>query len=220
VDKVLQAQDLNEIEVGIYPGYGKVAVSIFAKQKSKVECLKNVLMKAFPTHIFHSENGKLEEAIQHWMITNKKTLSLAESITGGKIAADLAVVAGASQYFLGSFVVYSNELKEKILEVSPKILNEYGAVSGETVKEMAQNLMSITGADYGIAISGIAGPTGGTKEKPIGTVWAALIEKGKAPLVWSFHFTGTRQKIIQGSVNRVLAALYRKIVYGISPLTR
>jgi PncC family amidohydrolase len=142
---------------------------------------------------------------------------LAESITGGKIAADLTAIAGASQYFLGSLVVYSNELKEKILQISPKILEKHGAVSAEAVQEMAQNLSYLTGADYGVAISGIAGPSGGTEEKPVGTVWAALIEKGRAPYVWSFHFTGTRQKIIQGSVNRVLSAIYRKIVYGIDP---
>jgi nicotinamide-nucleotide amidase len=160
VDKVLQTLDVSDMEVGIYPGYGKVTLVVFAQEKQKLEHLKKVLESAFSTHLFHSENGKIEEAIQKWMVANKKTLSLAESITGGKVGAAITAIAGASQYFLGSLVVYSNEMKEKILHLSKATLKEHGAVSNEAVKEMAQNLLRITGSDYGIAISGIAGPSG------------------------------------------------------------
>lgn len=160
---------------------------------------------------------KIEEQIQEWMIKHKKTLALAESVTGGKISSALISVPGASQYFLGSLVVYSNELKQKILRVSEKTLTNNGAVSEEVVKEMAQNLLRVTDADYGIAITGIAGPTGGSKEKPIGTVWAAIIEKGHQPLTWKFQLTGTRGKIIQESVDQVLLAFYHKIAKNVHP---
>ncbi|HSX03866.1 MAG TPA: CinA family protein [Rhabdochlamydiaceae bacterium] len=154
---------------------------------------------------------KAEEAIQKWMIEHKKTLALAESITGGQIAARLTAISGASQYFLGSLVVYSNELKQKVLHVSEQTLKKRGPISREVVKEMAENLIALSGADYGIAITGIAGPTGGSAEKPIGTIWAAIIETGKTPEIWNFNLSGTRAQIIQGAVDQVLSALHRKI---------
>lgn len=154
---------------------------------------------------------KAEEAIQKWMVEHKKTLALAESITGGQIAARLTAISGSSQYFLGSLVVYSNELKQKVLHVSEQTLKKHGPISREVVKEMVENLIALTRADYGIAITGIAGPTGGTAEKPIGTIWAAIIETGKTPEIWKFNLSGTRAQIIQGAVDQVLSALHRKI---------
>ncbi|HSX12530.1 MAG TPA: CinA family protein [Rhabdochlamydiaceae bacterium] len=151
---------------------------------------------------------KVEESIQQWMINQKKTLALAESVTGGQVAARLTKVPGASHYFLGSLVVYSNGLKEKLLHVSEKTIKQAGTVGAEAVKEMAEQLIRVTGADFGIAISGIAGPTGGTAQKPIGTIWAALIEKGQVPHVWNFHLSGSREKIILDATEHVLVALY------------
>ncbi len=156
---------------------------------------------------------EIEVSIQKWMVEHKKTLALAESVTGGKIAARLTAIPGASDYFLGSLVVYSTTLKQNLLQVAEKTVKEHGAVSKEVVEEMARHLVRITGADYGIAVSGIAGPTGATAEKPIGTIWAALIEKGKAPKVWCFHVAGDRNRVMEGAADHLLAAFYHYLKF-------
>lgn len=217
IDKVLQEMQRKGVEIGIYPGFGTVTVCLFAANLEDIKPLKETLLKKFATHIFSSESGTLEEALQTWMISHKKTLAVAESCTGGKIASLLTAIPGASNYFLGSLVTYSNVLKQKILHIPEKILNDSGAVSAETVKEMVTHLLHITEADYGIAVSGIAGPAGGTLEKPVGTIWAALMEKGEEPIAWKFKANGNRQKIISMAAARAISALYQKIVYHIDP---
>lgn len=146
------------------------------------------------------------------MFTKKKwKLALAESCTGGEMAAWLTKEAGASDYFLGSLVVYSNELKRKVLHVQEKTLLEKGAVSPEVVCEMLQGLFSLTSADFGLAVSGIAGPSGGSVEKPVGTVFAALGRRGKNPDVLELHIEGKRETVIKESAKQLLEALVRKV---------
>jgi PncC family amidohydrolase len=111
----------------------------------------------------------------------KKKIAIAESCTGGLLMATLTEEPGASEYLLGGVVAYSNELKEKLLHVSKKTLEDHGAVSKETVIEMCEGLLKVTSAELAIAVSGIFGPTGGTPEKPVGTVWMAISERGSAP---------------------------------------
>lgn len=217
LDQVIRKCSLKGVEIGIYPGYATVTVCLFARSHQEIAPIKEALTSAFSTHIFRSESGRIEEAIHSWMVQNGKKLALAESCTGGKMAAHLTSFPGASDYFLGSLVTYSNSLKEQILHIPHKVIERHGAVSKETVSEMALHLLEITGADYGIAISGIAGPTGGTQEKPVGTIWAALIEKGHPPHAWRFKISGNREKIIETSSIRALSALYRRIVYHIFP---
>ena len=143
------------------------------------------------------------------------TLSAAESCTGGMIASHVTSISGASDYFLGSFVVYSNAMKEEILGVSRQTLLSKGAVSEETVREMLTGVFQKTGADYAIAVSGIAGPTGGSEDKPVGTVWAAIGERGKSPDVGRFLCHGSRETIILLATNFLLGALWRKVEKGI-----
>lgn len=102
---------------------------------------------------------------------NRQTVSCAESCTGGMLAAAFTSVAGSSQWFEQSFVTYSNRAKEERLGVSPATLLEYGAVSRQTVREMARGAKAAARADYAVGISGIAGPSGGSESKPVGTVW-------------------------------------------------
>lgn len=108
----------------------------------------------------------------------KQTLALAESCTGGFIANQITNVPGASKMFKGGVVSYSNEAKEKFLDVSAETLKRHGAVSKEVAAEMAEGARNQFGADYAIAVTGIAGPTGGTKTKPTGTVFMAVAGKG------------------------------------------
>ena len=116
----------------------------------------------------------LPELVHHTMTANSHTLATAESCTGGAIASRITALSGASAYFRGSIVAYSNEVKECALGVQHNVLEQYGAVSEETVRQMAEGARLRLGADYAIATSGIAGPNGGTPDKPVGTVWIAV----------------------------------------------
>ncbi|MDR0747575.1 MAG: CinA family protein, partial [Helicobacteraceae bacterium] len=112
------------------------------------------------------------------LASHRKTVTCAESCTGGRLAAHITAVAGASSVFDGSLVTYSNRLKSSWLGVKTETLKFYGAVSAECVREMALGAIVRTDANYALAISGVAGPDGGTKAKPIGTVFLAICEKG------------------------------------------
>jgi len=116
----------------------------------------------------------LEETIVRLLASRKQTIALAESCTGGAIADRLTNVPGASAVFLAGLVTYSNEAKQKFLGVRAETLAQHGAVSEATVREMAEGARDATGADYAISVTGIAGPGGGTPEKPVGTVWIGV----------------------------------------------
>lgn len=122
---------------------------------------------------------KIEETIGHILKEKNLTLSTAESCTGGNIAACITSIPGSSGYYKGSVVAYDNEVKINLLKVSPDTLKQYGAVSRETVIEMAKGAMSRLKTDCVIATSGIAGPGGGTPAKPIGTIWIAAAHKNE-----------------------------------------
>lgn len=149
----------------------------------------------------------IERTIHDKMIEEGVTLSVAESCTGGRLASRLTQISGASRYFLGGVIVYSNELKENFLGVSSKTLEKKGAVSSEVVSEMLSGLLKVVDSDYGIAITGIAGPDGGTLEKPVGTVWLAVGKQGADPVIWKIQGYGDRQAIIDQAVDEVLVGL-------------
>ena len=125
-------------------------------------------------YIVGEDMETLPEALAQIMKLHGKTLATAESCTGGAIASKITAMAGASTFFNGGVVAYSNAVKMSTLGVKSKTLEMHGAVSEETVREMATGVRERLGADYGVATSGIAGPGGGTAEKPVGTVWIAL----------------------------------------------
>jgi len=145
-----------------------------------------------------------EEIIQSYFIEHGLTLSVAESCTGGAIAARLTKIAGASNYFLGGIVSYSNSMKEKLLGVPRSTLDTKGAVCEETATAMVLGVIRATGSDVGIAVTGVAGPAGGSKDKPVGTVWIAIAKKGEIPLCNRYNFNGDRITIIEQSVRKVL----------------
>ncbi|SJM94444.1 CinA family protein [Crenothrix polyspora] len=124
-----------------------------------------------------------------------KTLALAESCTGGLISATLTDVAGSSAWFDRGFVTYSNQAKMDMLGVKPETLQHYGAVSAETVTEMVAGVLAHSSADCAIAVTGIAGPGGGTAEKPVGTVFVAWQWRGEKVLVMRKQFVGNRQSV-------------------------
>lgn len=138
------------------------------------------------------------------------TLATAESCTGGNIAHSITAIAGCSDVYTGSVVSYSNDVKAGTLGVSRDALERFGAVSREVVEQMATGVCRLTGADCSVATSGIAGPDGGTPEKPVGTVWTAICIKGKVTSRL-LHLPGNRSRVIERATNEVLIDLAKAI---------
>ena len=153
----------------------------------------------------------LDELVHKTLIEKGLTLATAESCTGGNIARLLTAQAGASAYFKGGVVAYSNEVKECALGVRHSTLETHGAVSEETVREMAEGVRQRLGADLAIATTGIAGPDGGTKEKPVGTVWIAVADKTHTEAKLLQFGANRRQQNIDRSTNQAYAMLIRLI---------
>ncbi len=138
------------------------------------------------------------EHLKEIMTEKGLKLSLAEACTGGMIGACITSSSGSSSYFLGSAVTYSNESKEKILKVSRKSLVDHGAVSEQVAREMALGSLYVYDSDIAGSVTGIAGPNGGTSEKPVGTVWMAVTD-GKTTMTFCNHFKGSRDEIRQSA---------------------
>ncbi len=155
-------------------------------------------------NIMAFEDIALEAQVAKLLIQNKQTMSTAESCTGGNIAHTITRIAGSSAYFKGSVVAYSNEVKEHVLGVNAQDIETHGAVSQEVVEQMAQGARKALNTDYAVATSGIAGPDGGTAEKPVGTVWVAACSAHKT-VSKEFHFGAKR---IQNIDRATQAALY------------
>ena len=152
----------------------------------------------------------LPELLHKTLIERGLTLATAESCTGGTLASRLTALAGASAYFRGGVVAYCNEVKECALGVKHSTLAAHGAVSEETAREMAEGVREHLGADYGVATTGIAGPGGGTPEKPVGTVWVAIAsEHGTTAKL--LHYGDRRQQTIDRTCNQVYSDLIRDV---------
>lgn len=153
------------------------------------------LYKVIPNYIYGEGEISLQEVIGQLLKINKSSLSTAESCTGGTIAHLITQVPGSSEYFKGSVVAYSNQVKEEMLGIDPEIIKQNGAVSKPVVEAMAKAVKEKLKTDYSIAVSGIAGPDGGTAEKPVGTVWIAIVSN-KSLYSKEFRFTSDRSRNI------------------------
>lgn len=167
-------------------------------------------MKMKESQITLKEGKHIEEQVVERLKELQLTVTTAESCTGGLIAARLVNVAGASQVFGRGFVTYANEAKEEELGVKHETLQQHGAVSKQTVKQMARGAAAHGKADIAIAVTGLAGPDGGTKEKPVGLVYVGIFYKDK--VYWQeFHFKGNRSTIreltVVNSLQNVLRVL-------------
>ena len=147
--------------------------------------------------------------IVEYLSRTGQQLSLAESCTGGWVSQAVTTIPGASECFWGAVVSYANEAKTKALGVSPVILKEYGAVSAQTVRAMAAGILTLSGADFSAAVSGIAGPGGGSPGKPVGTVWIGLASKNGTREEKLLSLKGTRRQIRETATAGVLVALRR-----------
>ncbi len=145
------------------------------------------------------------------------TVSTAESCTGGGVAQALTAIAGSSAWFDRGFVTYSNVSKTEMLGVPPQLIEQQGAVSEAVVRAMTQGALAASAADWVIAISGIAGPGGGTAEKPVGTVWLAWQQKGGVSSAECAHFQGDRTLIRDQAVKRALEGLIERLCGSFNP---
>lgn len=175
--------------------------------RERLEALKGILGDA----MYSDEDDTLETCIAKLLKGTGKTVSTAESCTGGSIAAMLTSVAGSSEYFLGSVVSYANSVKSGVLGVDEKIIAEHGAVSSECVAAMAEGVRKLTGSDFSIATSGIAGPGGGSDAKPVGLVWIGVSSQ-KSTETFSMVFKGDRKRNIERFAANALNILRKKLV--------
>lgn len=175
----------NNIKLAYLPQPGAVRLRLTAKGDDKILIEKQVnieiekLKEILPDEISAFDDEPIFETIGKLLREKNKTLSTAESCTGGYIAHLITSVAGSSDYFKGSVIAYSNEIKINLLGVNPLSIEKFGAVSEQVVTEMAASARRILATDYAIAVSGIAGPGGGTLEKPVGTTWIAIASAEK-----------------------------------------
>jgi len=196
--------------IATYAKTGEVHVRVTAKAETQKDAMKLIkpvvkeLKSRFGNNVYSADDGvTLEKALADLLTSAKMTISCAESCTGGLISATLVSVPGISELFKAGFVTYSNKSKRKLLGVKKGTLEKYGAVSKQTAEEMVKGLLAETKTDVGIAVTGIAGPDGGTKEKPVGLVYVSCNVKGKIT-VKECHFKGNREKVRRSSVTTAL----------------
>jgi nicotinamide-nucleotide amidase len=154
------------------------------------------VVHAISEYIYGFDEDSFEEKIGELLIEKKLTIGTAESCTGGYIAHLITSVSGSSTYFKGSIVSYANEIKEDLLHVKKETLEEFGAVSEQTVSEMLSGALLQLKVDVAIAVSGVAGPNGGTAEKPVGTVFIGIATNDKQ-YIKKLSFTNNRERNIQ-----------------------
>lgn len=148
-----------------------------ATLEREIDDLQAYMLRVLGSYCYAVGEQSIEEAVGALLLQKGATLATAESCTGGNIARRITAIAGCSAYFQGSAVVYSNALKMRLLGVKSETLDQFGAVSEYTIREMAQGVLAHLGTDYAIATSGIAGPDGGRPDKPVGTIWVAVASK-------------------------------------------
>lgn len=207
-----------------YAKSSEVHLRITAKAESEEEAklliaplLKEVQNRLGEYIYTVNEEETLEDVTVNLLKKHNLRLSTAESCTGGLLAGRIVNVSGASVVFHEGYITYSNEAKEKILNVDKAVLEEFGAVSQETAQQMARGCAKVSFSDIGIATTGIAGPEGGTVDKPVGLVYIAAYFKGKVKIE-KYGFKGSREKIRQNTVARAIG-LVRKMVMEEFPET-
>jgi len=150
------------------------------------------------------------EVVAAYCLEHASSVATAESCTGGWIAKCLTDVAGSSAWYRGGVVAYSNALKRHLLGVAPELLETYGAVSEAVALAMARGALAATGADEAVAVTGVAGPGGGSADKPVGTVWIARARRGGQPHAVHYRFDGDREAVRRATVAEALAGLCRE----------
>jgi len=206
-----------DVETTILAPVGEVQLHLKARGKSqeeaqeKVDALAEELEDELGDNVFSSRGESLEQIVGYFLDMRGSTVAVAESCTGGLLGQRLSSVSGSSRYFLGGAIVYSNELKRSLADVPPLLLKEHGAVSREVAIALAEGIRKKCKSTFGVAVTGIAGPTGGTPEKPIGLVYHAIAD-GKKTEVVKRNFPSERDRVRWWASQQALDMIRRKLM--------
>lgn len=203
------------IKLAYLPSFGMVRLRLTGSGTDKEQILKDIqtetqkLLPLIDKYVYGFDSDDLAIAVGKLLVSKGKTIALAESCTGGFLAHSFTQHAGSSEYLKGSLVAYSNDIKTNILGVKAETIEKFGAVSEQTVLEMAHNIRTMFGADIGVATSGIAGPGGATANKPVGTIWVAYSDE-KETKAKLYQLGNDRMVNIQVTTNLLLDWIRRK----------
>ncbi len=208
-----------DLRIGYYPNFPEVHVTVTVRGTDKKSVDKqcrsacDTVERLLGDHVVAIDSENIESVVGRLLLENKESLAVAESCTGGLLGKRITSVPGSSKWFDRGFITYSNRSKEELLGVSSRTLEQHGAVSAETAIEMAQGARSVAGVDYSLSITGIAGPTGGTPDKPVGTVFIGLSTPDRT-VSERFLFPGDRKRIRAFAAETALDWLRRYLRYG------
>lgn len=216
VDQTVSGLDLGfeGLSIGFYPRFPENHLVLTVRSPSEEEARKTLsdveskVEGALRKYIFGHDDDTIEGIVASLLTRKRLTLAVAESCTGGLIMDRLTDVPGSSLFLERGYVVYSNKSKTDLLDVPAEVIDRFGAVSEETARLMAEGAVKKAGTDLGVGVTGIAGPTGGTEAKPVGTVYIALADRKKTTCRL-FHFRGERRRVKEISARWVLEMLRR-----------
>lgn len=203
------------IATTILASQGSIEVHLRARAATEQEAevrlseLGDKIELALGDHVYSTKGESLEEVVGMYLVMRQKTVAVAESCTGGLLAERLTRVSGSSNYFLGGIVCYSNDLKTRLAGVPAELIETHGAVSKPVAQAMAEGARARCGASLAVGVTGVAGPNGGTAEKPVGLVFIALADE-RGSQVREFHFPGSRERVRQWASQMALEMLRRR----------
>jgi nicotinamide-nucleotide amidase len=199
-----------DFDFGIYPEVGEVIIRIKSKDKALVALLKRELKDRLGAALYAFNGMPMAELIGAKLVRERKTLAVAESCTGGFLTQKLTEFSGASRFFKGAVVAYSNEIKQDQLGISKALIERHGAVSSVVAKAMAEAVRRCYHTSIGLSVTGIAGPTGGTVRKPAGLVYFGISSRNQVRS-FKFCFLGGREKVRSQAAQKALLLLWKWI---------
>jgi nicotinamide-nucleotide amidase len=206
-----------DVQTTILAGAGEIQVHLKSRSHSleaaqeRVDQLVEKIEEELDDLVFSDNGDSLEQIVGYYLQMRNATLAVAESCTGGLLAERITSVSGSSRHFVGGAVVYSNKLKTKFAAVPPDLIKKHGAVSAEVAKAMAEGIRERCGATFGVGITGVAGPTGGTPDKPVGLVFHALAGDRGTEVV-ERNFPGDRKRVRWFAAQQALDMIRRKVM--------
>ncbi len=209
-------QSTKNLSVATYIKTGEVQIKITAKAKEKDICdrmiaeTKEKITALVGEYLYSEDNEELEEVLLKLLKEKNKKLITVESCTGGLIGKKITEIPGSSENYIGGLITYSNDMKNKLCDVKEDTLNEFGAVSKATAVEMAEGALKYCNADISISVTGIAGPTGATEEKPVGLVYIGIATKEMSDAK-RFYFSGNRNKVREQASKNALYMAIREL---------
>jgi nicotinamide-nucleotide amidase len=206
-----------DVETTILAHAGDIQLNLICQKRTpgvaqqRVDELASKIEEELDTVVYSSQGESLEQIVLYYLGMRGQTLATAESCTGGLVAQRLTSIPGSSRSFLGGVVVYSNELKTSLAGVPAPLILQHGAVSAEVAKSLAEGIRRRTGASYGVSITGIAGPGGGTEEKPVGLVYVAVADEKETEVVEK-NLVGDRDRVRHWASQQALDLVRRRLM--------